>query len=614
MENKYLGMNSIATLYAQKHQEIASTILKLNKQVNTLSLSRLLVILGGGALLFYTFQLESLPLVFFCFFALLFIFAYLVRRQSQLELQKNYFEAYLKVLSNEQSIAEGNTNMYAHGEQFEDGNHPYSSDMDVFGSHSLFAQLNRSTTKQGIDLLASWLSAPLDKEQIRRNQEASKELENESEWIWDFQAKLLTNLNHKLDIKAFLANYFQDRNFNFGNVFMRMYVKVGPALFAVALVGSFFIPQFTAVATILGLFHVLWAFAKAGSVSLFSSRIDKIGGILGSYADAIQAIESHAWKSTSLQEMANELKQGNHAEPISKAFKKLAALINNLDARNNVFVGLFLNLFLLWDFRQVLAIVDWKNKYQHEILNSFDTLAKVETVNSLAIWKRNHPNYVYPVILDNPNEDKIDAEGIYHPLIPNEQVVANDYTSRDHRVALVTGSNMAGKSTFLRTIGINAILAYAGASVAAISFRLPVYRLISYMRIKDNLNESTSTFKAELNRMKFMLDTVASHIDSFFLIDEMLRGTNSVDKYLGSRAIIKQLVRLDGKGMVATHDLQLSSLEQEFSGAVKNYHFDIQVNEGHMLFDYKLKTGECKIFNASLLLKGIGVDIEENIG
>ena len=607
-------MNSIATLYAQKHQEIASTVLKLNKRVNTLSLTRLFVILGGGALLFYTFQLESLPLVFFCFFALLFFFAYLVRRQSQLELQKNYFEAYLKVLSNEQTIAEGKANMYAHGEQFEDGNHPYSSDMDVFGAYSLFAQLNRSTTKQGIDLLASWFSAPLDKEQIQRNQEASKELENESEWIWDFQAKLLANLNHKLDIKAFLSNYFQDRNFNFGNGFMRMYVKVGPALFAVALVGSFFIPQFTAVATILGLFHVLWAFAKAGSVSLFSSRIDKIGGILGSYADAIQTIESHSWKSASLQEMANELKQGNHAEPISKAFKKLATLINNLDARNNVFVGLFLNLFLLWDFKQVLAIIDWKNKYEQEILNSFDTLAKVEAVNSLAIWRRNHPTYIYPVILNLPNEDKIEAQGVFHPLIPSEQVVANDYTSMDHRVALVTGSNMAGKSTFLRTIGINAILAYAGASVAATTFRLPIYKLISYMRIRDNLNESTSTFKAELDRMKFILDTVASYTDSFFLIDEMLRGTNSVDKYLGSRAIIKKLVRLEGKGMVATHDLQLSSLEQEFPGEIKNYHFDIQVDEGQMLFDYKLKTGECKIFNASLLLKGIGVDIEENIG
>lgn len=607
-------MTPIAVLYDQKHKEIASTVLKLNKQVNRLSLSRLFVILGGGAILFYTFQLESLPLVFVCFFVLLFLFAYLVRKQSQLELQKNYFEAYLKVVENEQIIEAGELNMYDHGQNFEDGNHPYSSDMDIFGTYSLFAKLNRATTKQGIDLLASWFKAPLNKVQIQCNQEAAQELESESEWIWDFQAKLLANLNHKLDIKAFLTNYFQDRNFQFGSAFMRFYIKAGPILFLVALIGSFFVPKLSGIATLIGIFHILWALAKAGSVSMFSSRIDKIGGVLSSYADAIQSIESHSWKSASMQKLANDLSQNNGAEPISKAFKKLAGLINNLDARNNVFVGIFLNLFLLWDFRQVLAIVDWKNKYEHEILNSFDTLAEVEAIVSLAIWKRNHIDYVYPTILDKPLENKIDAQGIYHPLIPNEQVVANDYSSVDHRVALVTGSNMAGKSTFLRTIGINAILAYAGASVAAKSFRLPIYKIISYMRIKDNLNESTSTFKAELNRMKFILDTVAAHRDSFFLIDEMLRGTNSVDKYLGSRAIIKKLVRMDGKGMVATHDLQLSSLEGEFPGEIKNYHFDIRVDEGQMLFDYKLKIGECKIFNASLLLKGIGVDIDENIG
>jgi len=607
-------MTPIAVLYDQKHKEIASTVLKLNKQVNRLSLSRLFVILGGGAILFYTFQLESLPLVFVCFFVLLFLFAYLVRKQSQLELQKNYFEAYLKVVENEQIIEAGELNMYDHGQNFEDGNHPYSSDMDIFGTYSLFAKLNRATTKQGIDLLASWFKAPLNKVQIQCNQEAAQELESESEWIWDFQAKLLANLNHKLDIKAFLTNYFQDRNFQFGSAFMRFYIKAGPILFLVALIGSFFVPKLSGIATLIGIFHILWALAKAGSVSMFSSRIDKIGGVLSSYADAIQSIESHSWKSASMQKLTNDLSQNNGAEPISKAFKKLAGLINNLDARNNVFVGIFLNLFLLWDFRQVLAIVDWKNKYEHEILHSFDTLAEVEAIVSLAIWKRNHIDYVYPAILDKPLENKIDAQGVYHPLIPNEQVVANDYSSVDHRVALVTGSNMAGKSTFLRTIGINAILAYAGASVAAKSFRLPIYKIISYMRIKDNLNESTSTFKAELNRMKFILDTVAAHRDSFFLIDEMLRGTNSVDKYLGSRAIIKKLVRMDGKGMVATHDLQLSSLEGEFPGEIKNYHFDIRVDEGQMLFDYKLKIGECKIFNASLLLKGIGVDIDENIG
>ena len=170
---------------------------------------------------------------------------------------------------------------------------------------------------------------------------------------------------------------------------------------------------------------------------------------------------------------------------------------------------------------------------------------------------------------------------------------------------------MAGKSTFLRTIGINAVLAYTGAVVCATQFELPIYQLISYMRIKDSLNESTSTFKAELDRMKFILDTVGRKTDSFFLIDEMLRGTNSVDKYLGSRAIIRKLLAMKGQGMVATHDLQLATLEEENPGELENFHFDIQVVDGEMLFDYRLKNGRCTIFNASLLLKGIGVDVDK---
>src|SRR5690606_35857844 len=170
--------------------------------------------------------------------------------------------------------------------------------------------------------------------------------------------------------------------------------------------------------------------------------------------------------------------------------------------------------------------------------------------------------------------------------------------------------NMAGKSTFLRTIGVNAVLAYSGAVVCAKNFEIPIYNIVTYMRIKDSLNESTSTFKAELNRMKFILDHVEQQKTSFFLVDEMLRGTNSVDKYLGSKAIIKKFIALKGNGMLATHDLQLSELALEFPEILKNYHFDIQIQGGEMLFDYKLKNGACKIFNASMLLKEIGVVVE----
>src|SRR5690606_12307826 len=358
----------------------------------------------------------------------------------------------------------------------------------------------------------------------------------------------------------------------------------------------------------LALAHLCWTLAMAGKVSHFSSKIDKVGQMLAAYAEGLGLIEDRKFTAAENIRLQKQLFIADR--PLSDAFRELSKLINNLDARNNMLVGAVLNMIFLWDFKYVLKIVRWKSLYEENILIAFDIIASFESLNSLAILKRNHPSWATPAIAEDPLADSLTAQEIVHPLIAAGLPVSNSYSNEDHDIALITGSNMAGKSTFLRTIGINAVLAYAGGVVCAKVFQLPIYRLISYMRIKDSLNESTSTFKAELDRMKFILDTVERHPDSFFLIDEMLRGTNSVDKYLGSRAIIRKLLQMEGRGMVATHDLQLASLEEENPGKLRNFHFDIQVVEGEMLFDYKLKEGRCTIFNASLLLKGIGVDVE----
>ncbi len=333
-----------------------------------------------------------------------------------------------------------------------------------------------------------------------------------------------------------------------------------------------------------------------------------MGATLIAYSDAVKMIEVEHFDAALNVRLQTSLKT-EKKEQLSDAFRRLGLLVEKLDARNNVLVGAILNMFFLWDFKQVFAICNWKNNYEGDIIKTFDIVAEFEALLSLATLKRNFPEWSTPVILDSPIDNRIKALEINHPLVSRNTAVANDYDASEHKLALITGSNMAGKSTFLRTIGVNAVLAYTGAVVCAKRLELPIYRLVSYMRIKDNLNESTSTFKAELDRMKFILDLVSGAADAFVLIDEMLRGTNSVDKYLGSRAVIKKLIEMKGKGMVATHDLQLATLEEEYPGVLKNYHFDIQVVDGEMLFDYKLKNGKCTVFNASMLLKGIGIDV-----
>lgn len=595
-------------LYHENIKRAEVELSSLEKKINTNSLLRLAIILIGGGVLFKIFQLNNIWFLLIAVLVIILSFAYLVLRQSRLEKSKAEAAAFLRVNQNEVSLNESGVNMYNDGEIYDNGKHPYVSDLDVFGSKSLFAKINRAATADGVERLASWFIAAGSKQQILDRQKASSELHNKGEWIQELQTKLLFNLGQKTNIRTFLSRYLQDGALNFGSAALRFYVPIAPYLLLIGVLVSLFITPIWNILLLVGIAHLGWTLALAGKVSYFSSRIDKIGATLIAYSDAVRMIEEEEFASEMNKALQASLQTDNH-ENLSVAFRRLGALVDKLDARNNMLIGSILNIIFLWDFRQVLAIVKWKKSYEDNILNTFDIVADFEALVSLAVLKRNHPEWTTPVLLDDIHKDALVAVKINHPLIPMGKAVANDYTSKDHRIALVTGSNMAGKSTFLRTVGINAVLAYAGAMVCAEKLELPIYSIVSYMRIKDDLNESTSTFKAELDRMKFILELVAERDDTFVLIDEMLRGTNSVDKYLGSRAIIKKLIAMDGKGMVATHDLQLASLQDEYTGILKNYHFDIQVEQGEMLFDYKLKDGKCTIFNASLLLKGIGVEV-----
>lgn len=582
----------------------------LQKKINSNSLWRLAVILLGGTWLFQVFQWNNVWLLFISVFLIILVFAYLVRRQSTLEKQLTRLHADLQVNQNEIHLLAGQHNMYENGQQFDDPRHPYVSDLDIFGPYSLFEKVNRAATPEGVSRLANWFLSASPKPEIEERQQAVAELADNVAWSQDFQSKLLFNLHSKTPIAIFLKNYLTDGALRFGNKFMQVYVPLAPFILLASVLVSLFITPIWGYVVMLGLIHFFWAMGLAGKIGYFSNRIDKIGRTLMAYADAVKMVEKQAFNSERLICLQSRL-QTQKGESLSVALHRLGQLIDKLDVRNNMLMGALLNILFLWDFKQVLAIIDWKRQFEGDVLDSFDVIADAEALVSLATLKRNHPDWCQPVLCENSQEGRIRARGLRHPLIPVGASVANDYEAGDHRIALITGSNMAGKSTFLRTVGVNAVLAYSGAVVAAQTMELPIYRLITYMRIKDDLQESTSTFKAEIDRMKFILGIVEVAEDSFFLIDEMLRGTNSVDKYLGSRAIIKKLIEMRGKGMVATHDLQLATLEETYAEYLKNFHFDIQVKEGEMLFDYKLKSGRCTVFNASLLLKGIGIDVNE---
>ncbi|MDB5132355.1 MAG: mutS 5 [Mucilaginibacter sp.] len=533
-------------------------------------------------------------------------FMWLVSRQGQFERQKEYFDNLAKVNQNEIENILNRSNIYNDGSRYADEKHYYGADLDIYGNASLFQLVNRAATSAGNDKLSAWLSAAAVKNTIELKQDAVKELSAKSGWKLELQAKLIFANTEDINQLQRLFKYLYIPLNLPGEKWLSKYCKIAPYLLLAAILFAYFYPAAKAFPILLGLANLGIVFSKAAYIKKADLIAGKIGSTLGGYAIVFDKIETEQWQSAYCNDLTKRLKAGHTSEKI----KELSELINKLNYHLNMIVGFLLNLFFLWDIRQIIAIENWKRDNQHNLEEAFDVIGEYEALISLSSLAINYPGWCFPVISDN-TAYTLTTKNLAHPLIDSKKRIENNYELNDSlHIDIITGSNMAGKSTFLRTIGINTVLALCGAPVCATEMRVSVMQVLTYMRIKDSLNESTSTFKAELDRLQMLLGAVESDKKVFFLIDEMLRGTNSVDKYLGSKAVIEQLIRKKAVGMVATHDLQIAELEKQYRDYVRNFYFDIQVKNGEMLFDYKIKHGECKTFNASLLLKQIGIDVD----
>ena len=592
--------------YQQKITSAAAQAEKFRKLSATSSLYRLVVfglmiiaVITGAAL-------DNFTIIILAFLVLTFCFATLVARQSKYDEQKEYFLNIVQVAENEVQSINERKNIYDDGHGFNDDKHHYTSDLDIFGQASLFHLINRAATSRGNDILAGWLRAPANKPAIIARQQTARELSADIEWKHHFQAILLFAKGRNNDQLIALFKYLKTPLPLEGKNWIWPYIKIAPYLLAGAIVAGIFYSPVYLVAIAIAIFNA-FLIVKNGSFIAKSGLIaDKMGEVLANYARVFESLESRKFQTGICGDMTQRLiDQGT-----SKKIAELAGLINKYSYSLIMLVGFVLNVFFLWALKQSIAIENWKTENQHDLDESFDTVGRFEALLSLAGLPINYPDWSFPLI-DEREGYTLTAIQIAHPLIHASVRVANDYHLDNSRsIDIITGSNMAGKSTFLRTIGINTVLALAGAPVCASSMQLSVMQVISYMRIKDSLNESTSTFKAEIDRLKMLLTIVGGHEKVFLLIDEMLRGTNSLDKYRGSKAVIEQLIAKQGVGMVATHDLQIAELEQKYPDYIRNFYFDIQVKDGDMLFDYKIKHGECKTFNASLLLQQIGIYVE----
>ena len=351
--------------------------------------------------------------------------------------------------------------------------------------------------------------------------------------------------------------------------------------------------------------NFIFYFTRFRKISKLQEQVSRSSDILKAYSAIIGMIESRSFTSPLLQKLQSAFRDEIAA---SERIRHLSKLVSRLDYRLNVLVSAPLNLLFFTDIHFCLALERWKREHASRIPGWFASMAEFEALASLANMAFNNPGWVYPRVTEDYFAFR--AEEMGHPLIPEGRRITNSFAAEGAgKAIIVTGSNMSGKSTFLRTCGVNAVLAFAGAPVCASAFTVSLVRLHSSMRISDSLEENISSFYAELRRLRAIISGAETDPKVFLLLDEILRGTNSDDRYTGSVALIKQLTGYGAVAMVATHDLRLAGLEQELPQSIENYHFDVKVNDEELFFDYRLNPGICSSFNASLLMKKMGIKV-----
>lgn len=492
------------------------------------------------------------------------------------------------------------------GDEFYTPAHPYANDLDIFGTASLYQYINRCTAEQAKQLLANNLLQPAGKDTILQKQQAIKELTGKTGWRQQMQAYGLATpvtVTTEQKIKTWLALPMPFNKPGWGWL---------AAIFPLVSLGCGVLYAFDIIAA--PLFYLLVFMFLVFGFSL-SKKIQETWLLLGKIvpeADTLYKqlafIEGGKFTAAYTIAIQNRM-QGNSHVTAGAAIKELKNILNRFDVRLNVFAFIFLNTFLLWDLRQALALNKWKKKNGENLNGWFNAIAEMEVLSSVATLAFNQPAFCYPVISDE--HFTLQSAELGHPLIAAGKRVNSSFTTNGTgKVSIITGSNMGGKSTFLRSIGVNIVLAMMGAPVCADSFTVSVVSLMSSMRIADNLAESTSTFYAELKKLKSIIEAVNNKERIFILLDEILRGTNSLDRHTGSGALIKQLIKQHAVAVIATHDVELAKLEDAYPSAISNYHFDVQVADDELYFDYKLKPGICTSLNASILMRKIGIELE----
>jgi hypothetical protein len=591
-------MNNPIDFYIRKLEEYSSGLTSVSLKLRRFAWYR-----------FFSFLLIFLPLALlgaqWLTFALsvlvIVLFFVLVKKNIQLEQKKNKFTALKKLVDDELLALKHSFLHFQNGMEFLNTDHFFSYDLDLFGDGSLFQFLNRTSTIGGRKKLASWFISPSkDKKEIERKQLAVRELSELSEWRLNFLAN--GNIFDESEEMSCEMRNWSEMELGLNHpILVKRLIQIVPLITLLTIVPSALgISDFFLVFMVSVQFVLMYFFWKR--INQYFNFFGRKSELLSKYMQLLHFVEQCEFRSEYLVELQKRITNPS----AGKIFGELKTLVKQFEYRQNILVGVALNGILTWDIRCVYRLWSWHKKHHNRLAIWLDVISEMDALVSLGNYANNHSNFVYPEI--HAGDFILDAKNLAHPLLKVEKRVANDLEINGwSKVMIVTGANMAGKSTFLRTVGVNLVLARLGVPVCAGKMRITPIDIYTNMRTTDSLLKDESYFFAELKRIKGVLDRLQNGERIFVILDEMLKGTNSIDKLNGSKELIKKLIQFESVSLIATHDLKLSEMEDEYPHQVFNKCFEIRIENNELVFDYKLSDGVTKTMNATFLMKKMGI-------
>ncbi len=593
IRNTYIGLK-------QKNEILLAG---LKKQHLIISLVRLFVFIAGGILTAFAFShsvIWGVISLLLTFASLLFLVMKFEDYSDKIAITENLVRINLKEIS----ALDGDFSPFDGGSDLIDPRHDFSGDLDLFGDDSLFRYLNRTVTGSGRYQLAGWLSEPYNlREEVTERQEAVRELAGKLDFRQQFMAFGLDKPLNDEEIMS-LIKWLEGREDYYSSPILRvstMFLTL-TAVVTLMLVIAGIIP-FT-VFLALYIFNLLLIAVFLKRSNRIHEMVSRKHLFLSSIEQLIKSFDNQSFTSDILTGIQEKLCSGRIS--VAGKIKELNSIIRAFDNRLNLFVGLILNGLLLWDFHCILRLEKWRRSASTDLPVWLNLLGRIDGFNSLANFAFNNPGYSFP--LTATGGSPLEAEAMGHPLLAIGTRICNNFSVMQiGQVFIITGANMAGKSTFLRTVGVNLLLGMIGAPVCAVRMKMTPVKLFTSMRTVDSLSHNESYFYAELKRLKTLKERLERGEEIFFILDEILKGTNSIDKSFGSKQFLRKVIELGGTGLIATHDISLGEMETEYPENVLNKCFEIEIDGDNISFDYLLRDGITRKMNAAALMRQMGI-------